>query len=58
MTELKEALDTMTAAVANTRHADVSPTVKTALVTIADALAEIAAVLPAPHTVPKEPDTP
>lgn len=56
--ELQESLDTMTKAVTGLRKADASPLLKTALVTLADAISQIAAVLPAPHTVPIEPDEP
>ena len=53
MTELAEALDRAAAGV-RAVPTSTSPEIKSTLLALLDALTEIAAVLPAPHTVPKE----
>lgn len=53
MSELKETLDRAAAAVRAIRHPN-DQALKQALIAVVDALVEIAAVLPAPHMVPKD----
>ena len=62
MSELQEALDRAGAAVRTIDPADrtqtqrlVNAATRLSLLAIVDTLVEIAAALPAPHTIPKEP---
>lgn len=58
MSELQESLDRAVEAVRalNTEHNTLAASWKQALIAVVDTLVEIAAVLPPPDTVPKEPD--
>lgn len=58
MSELQDTLDRAVEAVRalNTEHNDLAASWKLALIGVVDTLVEIAAVLPAPHAVPKEPE--